>query len=575
MAETFINKTIETNNRFQKPNSTKNKYTDTITHVIKICLEDHSLTKVNSLKSLLPDIDQVVLKESPICGYLMYILADSCRKSNLYEDSINYGKQSLKIREVLYGEDSNEVCICLDLLSLSMVENEQYEQSSKHFLSSFKRKAIGGFTTCSQLILDTNKFISQLRENYQVKKKQLLHSNSLANSHSNSSGNLMSPTSATSQYLQQIQQQQQLTSKLTEIIEIIITTLSQSIDILQKIYQESLKDPNNPELSNDLKKSFVSLSLDLGKILSEQSKFTQVCDSYKSLLTFINNTGSKEEKLIYELLIQSLLRIDQYDQVKNYINLFIGMAVKYYKLPSIELASVLWFCGKSLEEQSDKHSPTKLCDLVDSLRYYLCTLKISREIGGVTIGEESTAVAQKKIRDKIETLLYNNRPLKPEEVVTLVDAMIRVTTTDFLLNSAKSQNWLLKYVYPDFMAEDALREKFETLPQKSGFLSKINGLMKSWKTRWFSLERDILSYYKYNNDPKPQGELQILEIKSIDILPKDKKFKPYVHCFQIVHPKHTLILAAENEEVMKEWVAVLGRAKQYWEDWSNISLNIN
>ncbi|EGC36344.1 hypothetical protein DICPUDRAFT_151224 [Dictyostelium purpureum] len=540
MAETFINKTIETNQRFMKK---QQQYAETITQVIKTCLEDHSINKINSLKTLLPAIEEVVVKESPICGYLMYILADSCRKCNLYEDSIHFGNQSLHIREILYGEDSNEVCICLDLLSLSMLEFYQYEQSSKVFLRSFKGKALGGYTTFSQLVLDINKFIVSITEQSSVLKKKL-----------------------------QLQQQKQQ----FKVNDILINTLVECNQCLQKIYFESLKDTSNQsqERTAEIRKALISLSMEQSKLQLNDKKYLNAIKTYQEILKILNNSGLKEEKLIYESLVLTYVKIEKYDQVKSTIDSFIQMGVKCYKVPSIDIASVLWFSGKVLEDQSDRASQTKLCDLVDALRYYLCTFKISREIGGVTIGEESTAVAQKKIREKIETILYNNRPLKPEEVLTLVDGMIRSTTTDFLLNGSKSQNWLLKYVYPDFMAEDALREKFDQLPTKTGFLFKMNGLMKSWKTRWFSVERDLLSYYKYNNDPKPQGELQILEIKSIEILPKDKKFKPYVHCFQLVHPKHTLILAAETEEVMKDWVNILNKAKQYWEDWSNISLSL-
>jgi len=593
MAEIFITKTIETNQRFQKQGKSKEEYQDTITQVIRVCLEDHSIEKVNSLKKLLPLIDQVVVSESPICGYLMYILADSCRKSNIYKDSIDFANKSLKIREVLYGEDSNEVCICLDLLCLSLIENNQFDDASRVFIRSFQGKAVGGYTMFQQLISDTMKFISQIQEqnqpNYSLSKSIVQQHQQTPNSpnilpippsvssiSSTATTTISASTSNTSISSLASGASQSTTTAIStsSLNQVIISTLSRLVDIAQKLLVESNRQGLN-EKSLALKKSIVTLLMEKARYYTEENRHQEATDSYVSILTLLNHSGLKEERVAYEMAIQSLVKIDKYEEIKANIELFIGMAIKCFKVPSIELASILWFCGRILEDQSDKSSPTKLCDLVDALRYYLCTFKISREIGGVNIGEESTAVAQKKIREKIETILFNNRPLRPEDVVKLVDAMIRMTTTDFLLNGLKSQNWLLKYVYPDFMAEDALREKFETLPSKSGYLSKMGGLMKDWKTRWFSLERDVLSYYKYNNDPKPQSELQILEIKSIEILPKEKKFKPYVHCFQLVHPKHNLILAAENEDIMKEWVSVLNRAKQYWEDWSNITLSLN
>lgn len=43
------------------------------------------------------------------------------------------------------------------------------------------------------------------------------------------------------------------------------------------------------------------------------------------------------------------------------------------------------------------------------------------------------------------------------------------------------------------------QQKTEGILQKMG----EKGIVKSWKTRWFSLDQNILAYYKEKNDPVP------------------------------------------------------------------------
>lgn len=43
------------------------------------------------------------------------------------------------------------------------------------------------------------------------------------------------------------------------------------------------------------------------------------------------------------------------------------------------------------------------------------------------------------------------------------------------------------------------------LQKVEGFLQKMGekGIVKSWKTRWFTLDQNILAYYKERSDPVP------------------------------------------------------------------------
>ncbi|EFA81265.1 hypothetical protein PPL_06104 [Heterostelium album PN500] len=524
----FISKTIDTNQRFQKQTSTKTQYQDAITKIIKICLEKNSLSKVENLKSTLPEVESVVVNDSPVFGYVMYILSDCCREMKLFDDANLYGNQSLRIRISLYGDKSNEVCICIDLLVQISMDSSRFSDAVALFLKSFKCKAHSQYTTYSQLTVDSIRVSNAL----------LLQSSS--------------ESAATA-----------------------FNLLGQSADILFDLLTDESSPPNqDKDTQQDLRHSVISILQEKASQHEKQMPpdLSKSANCFKLILK-IPQLSNKDEQYSYESIIGCFSKQWLFEDVKNYISQYIAMGQRCFKPISVEMANILYFCGVIMEEQSDRPSPTRLCDLVDALRYYLCTLKISRETGGVSLNEESPAFAQKKMRDKIETIIYNNRPLKIEDVVLMVDRMLQIISIDFLLNIQKSQNWLMRYIYPDFIAEDALREKEDTLPAKSGSLSKLNGLMKTWKNRWFILERDVLSYYKNQGDPKSKGEINILEIKSIDIVTKEKKLKPY--CFQINHPKHTLVLATDTEESIKEWVSLLNKAIQYWQEWnSNLTLTL-
>jgi hypothetical protein len=54
-------------------------------------------------------------------------------------------------------------------------------------------------------------------------------------------------------------------------------------------------------------------------------------------------------------------------------------------------------------------------------------------------------------------------------------------------------------------------EPFDGYLQKKG----EKGLFKTWKSRWFLLKNNILSYREYPNDPEPLGSIYLGEATSI------------------------------------------------------------
>ncbi|XP_051896862.1 rho GTPase-activating protein 25-like isoform X2 [Pristis pectinata] len=105
-------------------------------------------------------------------------------------------------------------------------------------------------------------------------------------------------------------------------------------------------------------------------------------------------------------------------------------------------------------------------------------------------------------------------------------------------------------------------------PVKSGWLKKKRSLMKQWQSRWFVLRGFYLTYYKEEEDGKPQGciILQDCKVNEHPANPED----PGKFLFEIVpgsgdrdrlgnvQDSHMLMANSQNE--MEDWVKAIRRA---------------
>ncbi|XP_057638377.1 pleckstrin homology domain-containing family H member 2 isoform X2 [Chionomys nivalis] len=88
--------------------------------------------------------------------------------------------------------------------------------------------------------------------------------------------------------------------------------------------------------------------------------------------------------------------------------------------------------------------------------------------------------------------------------------------------------------------------------EKSGYLLKMSGKVKTWKRRWFVLKGGELLYYKSPSDVirKPQGHIELSASSSI--LRGDNK-----QTVQLTTEKHTYYLTADSPNILEEWIKVL------------------
>ncbi|XP_040581773.1 uncharacterized protein CG43867 isoform X4 [Lepeophtheirus salmonis] len=88
--------------------------------------------------------------------------------------------------------------------------------------------------------------------------------------------------------------------------------------------------------------------------------------------------------------------------------------------------------------------------------------------------------------------------------------------------------------------------------EKSGYLTKLGGKIKSWKRRYFVLKSGALSYWKSQHDThrKPQGLISLDESCRVSR-------NQGSNTFEIATGSKTYYLTADNQPVMEDWVRVL------------------
>uniref|UniRef100_T1J612 PH domain-containing protein n=1 Tax=Strigamia maritima TaxID=126957 RepID=T1J612_STRMM len=117
-------------------------------------------------------------------------------------------------------------------------------------------------------------------------------------------------------------------------------------------------------------------------------------------------------------------------------------------------------------------------------------------------------------------------------------------STDALSIDSSVEPRLLKSGSQDSPKKDSL--------EKSGYLTKLGGKLKTWRKRWFVLKNGVLVYYKSQNDVnrKPQGQITLDEVCRVTRAEGSATF-------EISTGKKTYYLTAESTATMEEWVRVL------------------
>uniref|UniRef100_A0A8D2KYQ3 Dual adaptor of phosphotyrosine and 3-phosphoinositides 1 n=1 Tax=Varanus komodoensis TaxID=61221 RepID=A0A8D2KYQ3_VARKO len=141
-----------------------------------------------------------------------------------------------------------------------------------------------------------------------------------------------------------------------------------------------------------------------------------------------------------------------------------------------------------------------------------------------------------------------------------------------LIGSETGTLIILKHPYPRKVEEPSIYEsvrvhtamqtgKTETdlvpnapsLGTKEGYLTKQGRIVKNWKTRWFTLHRNELKYYKDQTSTEPIRALDLTECSAVQFDYSQDK----VNCFCLVFPLRTYYLYAKTGVEADEWIKIL------------------
>ncbi|XP_041363514.1 dual adapter for phosphotyrosine and 3-phosphotyrosine and 3-phosphoinositide-like isoform X1 [Gigantopelta aegis] len=93
-----------------------------------------------------------------------------------------------------------------------------------------------------------------------------------------------------------------------------------------------------------------------------------------------------------------------------------------------------------------------------------------------------------------------------------------------------------------------------SINSKEGFLTKEGRYFKTWRTRWFLLQKNELKYYKEKTDKSP---IRVLDLNTCRECSQDNSKKPKPFVFRLVFDWRTFYMSASSEQDMKEWINVI------------------
>ncbi|KAM9477827.1 dual adapter for phosphotyrosine and 3-phosphotyrosine and 3-phosphoinositide isoform 2-T2 [Clarias gariepinus] len=102
-------------------------------------------------------------------------------------------------------------------------------------------------------------------------------------------------------------------------------------------------------------------------------------------------------------------------------------------------------------------------------------------------------------------------------------------------------------------SESDLVPSAPSLGTKEGYLVKQGGIVKNWKQRWFTLNRNELKYFKDKMFPEPIRTLDLTECSAVQFDYSQER----VNCFCLVFPERTFYLCAKSGVEADEWIKIL------------------
>lgn len=199
---------------------------------------------------------------------------------------------------------------------------------------------------------------------------------------------------------------------------------------------------------------------------------------------------------------------------------------------------------------------------------------------------ESGAFSKGKIRrrslGKLRDLKAVLRRVLPEATISNLpklpaEGLLRKKDDTYLRNQASQVQSFLDAVaaVEDNAAQSALQSFLkevrtsqtrlgpEGIARWEGFLCKQGSKFQTWKRRWFRMVGDSLYYYGAPSDEAPKGVIgDLMEASACPIPERMAQLGRGPYGFGIFTPSRTLLLEADSEREMMEWIAAITRMEE-------------
>lgn len=96
-------------------------------------------------------------------------------------------------------------------------------------------------------------------------------------------------------------------------------------------------------------------------------------------------------------------------------------------------------------------------------------------------------------------------------------------------------------------------------PTRAGYLVKRGAVRKSWRTRYFVLQRNMLFYFRFNDDEEPLGAIP-LKGATVAWSTIEKGRRPNLFSVESPTVKRTYFIQAESREEAESWMSSIARA---------------
>jgi PH domain len=105
---------------------------------------------------------------------------------------------------------------------------------------------------------------------------------------------------------------------------------------------------------------------------------------------------------------------------------------------------------------------------------------------------------------------------------------------------------------------------------KEGFMVKLGGFIKSWRSRYFTLEstveRRTVKYYKSIESEKHVGEIAITSSTIVTCEPDDAYVKPFAIGVVPEKGSRKYVLVADSDDLRQQWFVALQAATKGYVD---------